>query len=116
MSWIHYLLCLEHIGPPRAAPKKLPKSEQPLFEVPELTFEPLGRPLARFGRVWVDLGTPLGGVRELSFRADFDQNSQILVQGVQTSPQASKMSPWGLQNDRNEPLGPPKLPKIDLPN
>ena len=103
MSWIHYLLCLEHIGPPRAAPKKLPKSEQPLFEVPELTFEPLGRPLARFGRVWVDLGTPLGGVRELSFRIDFDQNSQILVQGVQTSPQASKMSPRGLQNDRNEP-------------
>ena len=108
MSWIHYLLCLEHIGPPRAAPKKLPKSEQPLFEVPELTFEPLGRPLARFGRVWVDLGTPLGGVREVSVRAIFDKNSQIWAQGVQMSPQASKMRPRGLKMTENEPLGPPK--------
>ena len=48
-------------GVPKAAPKELPKSEQPLREVPELTFEPLGRSLARFGRVWVALGTPLGG-------------------------------------------------------
>ena len=38
-------------GVPKAAPKELPKSEQPLREVPELTFEPLGRSLARFGRV-----------------------------------------------------------------
>ena len=87
-------------GVPKAAPKELPKSEQPLREVPELTFEPLGRSLARFGRVWVALGTPLGGVRELTFRAVFDQNSQIWAQGVQMSPQASKMSPPGLQNDR----------------
>ena len=46
---------------PKAAPKELPKSEQPLREVPELTFEPLGRSLARFGRILVDLGTPWGG-------------------------------------------------------
>ena len=38
-------------GVPKAAPKELPKSEQPLREVPELTFEPPGRSLARFGRV-----------------------------------------------------------------
>ena len=55
-------------GVPKATPKELPKSEQPLREVPELTFEPLGRSLARFGRIWVALGTPLGGVRELTFR------------------------------------------------
>ena len=64
-------------GVPKAAPKELPKSEQPLREVPELTFEPLGRSLARFGRFWVALGTPLGGVLEVTFRAVFDQNSQI---------------------------------------
>ena len=61
----------------KAGPKELPKSEQPLREVPELTFEPLGRSLARFGRFWVALGTPLGGVLEVTFRAVFDQNSQI---------------------------------------
>ena len=62
-------------GVSKAAPKELPKSKQPLREVPELTFEALGHSLARFGRVWVALGTPLGGVRELTFRALFDQNS-----------------------------------------
>ena len=44
----------------KADPKELPKSEQPLREVPELTFEPLARFPARFGRFWVALGTPLG--------------------------------------------------------
>ena len=61
----------------KAGPKELPKSEQPLREVPELTFEPLGRSLARFGRFWVALGTPLGGFLEVTFRAVFDRNSQI---------------------------------------
>ena len=58
-------------GVSKAAPKELPKSEQPLREVPELTFEPLGRSLARFGRVWVALGTPLGGGPRTPFSSRF---------------------------------------------
>ena len=48
-------------GPPKTSPKRCQKPEQPSDSVPDLTFEPPSRPLARFGRVLVDLGTPWGG-------------------------------------------------------
>ena len=95
-------------GPPKTSPKRCQKPEQPSDSVPDLTFEPPSRPLARFGGFLVDLGTRWGGVREVSFRAIFDKNSQIWAQGVQMSPQASKMRPRGLKMTENEPLGPPK--------
>ena len=47
---IQYLLCFDHIAPPRTSSKKRPKSEQPPGRVPEATFDALGRPLASFGR------------------------------------------------------------------
>ena len=58
-------------GVSKAGPKELPNSEQPLREVPELTFEPLGRSLARFGRFWVAVGTPLGGGPRTHFSSRF---------------------------------------------
>ena len=42
VSWIHYLLCLEHISPPGADPKRDSKSRRPSEGVPESTFDHLG--------------------------------------------------------------------------
>ena len=67
----------------KAGPKELPKSEQPLREVPELTFEPLGRSLARFGRFWVALGTPLGGSAKSLFEP-------FLIRILKFEPKGSK--------------------------
>ncbi len=58
-------------GPPKTSPKRCQKPEQPSDSVPDLTFEPPSRPLARFGRVLVDLGTPWGGGPRTHFSSHF---------------------------------------------
>ena len=56
------MLYLEHMGPPRAGPKKRQKPEYPSGEVPELTFNVPGRLSARLCGVLVENGTSMGGV------------------------------------------------------
>ena len=53
MSWIYYLLYLEHISLPGAAPKRRPKSAPSSGRVPEPIFDD-------FGRILASVGEPVG--------------------------------------------------------
>ena len=61
VSWIRYLLYLEHIGFPRVGPKRPPNSEQALEFLLKLIFADLGRIwTSTWGSIWHHFGSLFG--------------------------------------------------------
>ena len=59
----------QHMGPPIAAPKRVPKSDLPSEGIPERTFDFLDRLLTRFRRFWVERGEGMEGAKVAVFAA-----------------------------------------------